>query len=395
MNLGVNIIGAYHSPFGKLADETLYSLYEKAAKGALTDAQLEAEAIDGVFVGNYSGGAFNRQENIASFGINILPALRHKPMYRTETACSSGSSAIHMAIMAIKSGMMQRVLVVGLEKMTDLDMAGVTDALSLATYWPEEGSQAVNAPCMFADLAKGWMKQYGYREEQLRPWLAQIAAKAYTNGAQNPLAQLQKARTAADIMALPQEKNPMINAPLRLHDCSLVSDGSAALVLEASSLQTGKGVTFKSFYSAGDYLDSFGKHKSNHFLEGASFAVQKTLKATGVSIQDLQLAEVHDCFTITELLLYSAMGLAPAGKEFEALESGLVSPDGKLAINLSGGLKAKGHPIGATGVAMHAAIYKQLMNEAWGIQKQNASMGMVVNIGGSGTSNAVSILERE
>jgi acetyl-CoA C-acetyltransferase len=392
MDLGVNIIGAYHSSFGKLEGETLYTLYKKAAKGALQDAEIEAAAIDGVFVGNYSGGAFNRQENIASYGVNALPELRHKPMYRTETACSSGSSAIHMAIMAIKSGMMKRVLVVGLEKMTDLDIAGVTEALALATYWPEEGSKSVTAPCMFADLAKGWMKKYNYSEAQLRPWLAEISAKAYSNAAENPLAQLQKPKSAEDILSLPDVKNPIIHAPLRLHDCSLVSDGSSALVLESASLGKGKGIGIKSFYSAGDYLDSFGKHKSDHFLEGASFAVKKALKDAGLTINDINIAEVHDCFTITELLLYSAMGIAPAGKEFEALDNGTVFPDGKLPINLSGGLKAKGHPIGATGVSMHAYIYKQLMQEAWGYQAKNAQTGLVVNIGGSGTSNAVSVL---
>jgi acetyl-CoA C-acetyltransferase len=393
MDLGVNIIGAYHSSFGKLEDETLYTLYEKAAEGALQDSEIEAKAIDGVFVGNYSGGAFNKQENIASYGVNAIPELRHKPMYRTETACSSGSSAIHMAILAIKSGMMKRVLVVGLEKMTDLDIAGVTEALALATYWPEEGSKSVTAPCMFADLAKGWMKKYNYSEAQLRPWLAKISAKAYSNGAQNPLAQLQKPKSAEDILALPDEKNPIIHAPLRLHDCSLVSDGSSALVLENASLGKGKGIGIKSFYSASDYLDSFGKHKSDHFLEGAAFAVNKALKDAGLKIDDISLAEVHDCFTITELLLYSAMGIAPKGREYEALESGLVLPDGKLPVNLSGGLKAKGHPIGATGVGMHAYIYKQLMQEAWGHQVKDAQRGLVVNIGGSGTSNAVSVLE--
>jgi acetyl-CoA C-acetyltransferase len=394
MNLEVNITGAYHSTFGKLENETLYSLYEKAAKGAIQDADIGAAAIDGVFVGNYSGGAFNQQENIASYGVNAIPELRHKPMYRTETACSSGSSAIHMAIMAIKSGMMKRVLVVGLEKMTDLDIAGVTQALSLATYWPEEGSKSVTAPCMFADLAKGWMRNYNYSEAELRPWLAKISAKGYSNAAANPLAQLQKPKTAEDILALPNEKNPIIYQPLRLHDCSLVSDGAAALVLEDSRLSQGKSVAIKSFYSASDYLNSFGKHKSDYFLEGAAFAVDKALKSAGLSIEDISLAEVHDCFTITELLLYSAMGIAPAGREFEALESGKVYPDGELPVNLSGGLKAKGHPIGATGVGMHAYIYKQLMQQAWGHQLKDAHTGLVVNIGGSGTSNAVSVLEK-
>ncbi|MBK6263682.1 propanoyl-CoA acyltransferase [Marivirga sp. S37H4] len=392
MDLGVNIIGAYHSSFGRLENETLYSLYEKAAKGAIEDSKIETASIDGVFVGNYSGGAFNQQENIASYGVNAIPELRHKPMYRTETACSSGSSAIHMAIMAIKSGMMKRVLVVGLEKMTDLDIAGVTQALALATYWPEEGSQSVTAPCMFADLAKGWMKKYNYSEKQLRPWLAQISAKAYTNAAENPLAQLQKAKSVEDILSLPDEKNPMIFKPLRLHDCSLVSDGASALVLEDASLSTGNNVAIKSFYSAADYLDSFGKNKSDHFLEGAAFAVDKALKGAGLKIEDISLAEVHDCFTITELLLYSAMGIARAGREFEALESGKVYANGALPVNVSGGLKAKGHPIGATGVGMHAYIYKQLMQKAWGHQIKDAQTGLVVNIGGSGTSNAVSVL---
>jgi len=395
MDLGVNISGAYHSTFGKLEEETLYSLYEKAAKGALLDAQVDASAIDGIFVGNYSGGAFNHQENIAPYGVNVLPELRYKPMYRTETACSSGSSAIHMAIMAIKSGMMKRVLVVGLEKMTSLDLKGVTEALALATYWPEEGSQAVTAPCMFADLAKGWMKKYNYSEQQLRQWLAEISAKAYTNGAKNPLAQLQKPKSAENILALPNDKNPIIHNPLRLHDCSLVSDGSSALVLEDARLSKRKGVSINSFYSASDYLDSFGKHKSDYHLDGAAFAIDKALKNAGMTIQDINLAEVHDCFTITELLLYSAMGIAPAGQEFEAIENGKVFPDGDLPVNLSGGLKAKGHPIGATGVSMHAYIYKQLMQEAWGHQVKEANIGLVVNIGGSGTSNAVSVMERK
>ncbi|WNB18437.1 thiolase C-terminal domain-containing protein [Marivirga arenosa] len=392
--MSVNIVGAYHSQFGKLEDDTLYSLYEKAALGVLKDAKMEASEIDGVFVGNYSGGAFNHQENIAPYAVNILSELRHKPMYRTETACSSGSSAIHMAIMAIKSGMMKRVMVVGLEKMTSLDLKGITEALAMATYWPEEGNKKVTAPCMFADLAKGWIKKYQFSEEQLRAQLAKISAKAYSNATENPLAQLQKAKTADEILALPDEKNPVIYAPLRLHDCSLVSDGAAALILEDQSLRKNAGVNIKSFYSAGDYLDSFGKHKSDYFLEGAAYAVEKTLKEAKMDITDIDMAEIHDCFTITELLLYSAMGITSPGKEFEALENGTVFRDGSLPINLSGGLKAKGHPIGATGVSMHAYIYKQLMQEAYGIQLNNKASGMVVNIGGSGTSNAVSILER-
>lgn len=392
----VNIIGAYHSKFGKLEGDSLYSLYEKAISGVLEDAQLQAADIDAVFVGNFSGGTFNNQENIACYGVNVLSDLRHKPMYRTENACASGSSAVHMAAMAIQSGMIKRAVVVGLEKMTSLDTASVSKSLSLATYWPEEGAQNVTAPCMFAQLARGWMKKYGYGEDKLRPWLAEIAAKNYSYAAQNVLAHLQKPRTPQEILDLPDEKNPLIDAPLRLHDCSLISDGAAALVLQRTDLSSNgsKAVALAGFYNASDYLDSFGKNKSDFFLEGASVAVKNALLQSGMSIDDMQLAEVHDCFTVTELLLYSAMGLATPGKEFEALESKKVFDGGSCVINPSGGLKAKGHPIGATGVSMHASVYKQLTGDAYGLQVPNAEAGMVVNIGGSGTSNCVSVLQK-
>ncbi|UII31138.1 propanoyl-CoA acyltransferase [Fulvivirga ulvae] len=392
---GVNIIGAYNSRFGKLEEESLYSLYQKAIAGALEDARRSVEDIDAVFVGNFSGGSFNNQENIASFGVNAMPGLRHKPMYRTENACASGSSAVHMAAMAIKSGMIKRALVVGLEKMTALDTKGVTRALALATFWPEEGSKDVTAPCMFAQLANGWMKKYSYTEEQLRPWLAEIGSKNYTNAAQNPLAHLQKARTAEEIMSLPDEKNPMVNTPLRLHDCSLISDGSAALVLEAEGESSeGASVALRGFYNASDYLDTFGVNKSDSFLEGASFAVKNALEQAGITIKNIQLAEVHDCFTITEMLLYSALGLTKPGREFEAIESKTVFPGGECVVNASGGLKAKGHPIGATGVSMHAYIYKQLTSQPFGLKVPDAECGLVMNIGGSGTSNCASVLTR-
>lgn len=393
---GVNITGAYNTRFGKLEDESLYSLYEKAAAGALEDAGLQAKEIDAVFVGNFSAGSFNNQENIASFGVNALPELRHKPMYRTENACASGSSAVHMAAMAIRSGMIRRALVIGLEKMTALDTTGVTRSLALATYWPEEGSKDVTAPCMFAQLAQGWMKKYGYTEAELRPWLAEIAAKNYTNASQNPLAHLQKPRSAEEILSLPDEKNPMVNAPLRLHDCSLISDGAAGLVLEADeAMSRQQVVSLAGFYNASDYLDTFGKHKSDFFLEGAAVATKNALQQAGMTLEDIQLAEVHDCFTVTELLIYSAIGLAQPGREFEALEDRTVFPGGKLVVNASGGLKAKGHPIGATGVSMHAYIYKQLIENPWGVAVPGASAGLVMNIGGSGTSNCASVLVRK
>lgn len=396
MSIQVNIIGAFHSRFGNHEEEDLYSLYTECLSGAIEDAQVKAKDIDAVFVGNYSGGGFNQQENIAPYGINIIPELRFKPLYRVETACTSSSSAIHMAIMAIKSGEINRAAVVGLEKMNSQSTKEVSRILSQATYWPDEGEKGVNAPCMFADLAKGWMKKYGFNEERLHDWLAEIAAKAYANGEKNPVAHIRKARSKEEILALPNEKNPVINDPLRLHDCSLISDGSAALILEAADLTRREdAVRIKSFFNASDYLDSFGKNKSDHYLEGAAVAIKKVLNDAGMSINNIQMAEVHDCFTITELLIYSALGLTRPGREFEALEDKIVYPQGKLVINSSGGLKSKGHPIGATGVAMHAHIYKQLTEDPYGINISNAEAGLVLNIGGSGTSNCASVLLRQ
>jgi acetyl-CoA C-acetyltransferase len=397
MAIGINIIGAYNTKFGKLEDQTIYSLYEEAAKGAIQDAGVAVSDIDAVFVGNYSGGSFNNQEHIAPYGVNILPELRHKPMYRTENACASGTSAVHMAVMAIKAGMAKHVLVVGVEKMNSLDTEGVTKALARASYWEKEGEKGYTFPGLYAEYAKGWMKKYGYSLEQTQEWMAEIASKAYGYGAENPLAHLRKARSKEEILSIPEEKNPMIAFPLRMHDCSLITDGAAGLVLTSSEIagsRGGKSVEIVGMNDACDYLDIVDSRKPNFFLEGAQVAVNKALAQAGMTMSDIQVAEVHDCFTITELLIYSALGLAPAGREFEALERRDVYLGGKVVINPSGGLTAKGHPVGATGASMHALLYKQLTDAPIGVGVPNAENALVLNIGGSGTSNMVSVLRR-
>ena len=392
MNKNVHIIGAYNTKFGNLEEETIYSLYEEAAKGAIKDAGIDVKGIDAVFVGNYSGGSFNNQEHIAPYGVNILPELRHKPMYRTENACASGTSAVHMAEMAIKSGKAKNVLVVGVEKMNSLDTQNTAIALAKASYWEKEGAHEYTFPGLFAEYAKGWMRHYGYTLDQLREWMAEISAKAYQFGAQNPLAHLQKARTKEEILGIPDEKNPMIAYPLRLHDCSLISDGAAAVVLSEEA-RNGS-VEMVATSSVSDYLNIVDSKRGNYFLEGAAKAVQEVFEQANMTIYDIQVAEVHDCFTITELLIYSAIGLAEKGKEYKALENRDVFLGGRCVINPSGGLKAKGHPVGATGVSMHALLYKQLTGNAIGVQIDNANAGLILNIGGSGATNMATILKR-
>jgi len=392
MSKNVHIIGAYNTKFGNLENDTIYSLYEEAAKGAIKDAGIEANEIDAVYVGNYSGGSFNNQEHIAPYGVNIFPELRHKPMYRAESACASGTSAIHLAEMAIKSGNANRVLVVGVEKMNSLDTKNTALALAKASYWTKEGANDYSFPGLFAEYAKGWMKQYGYSLEELQVHLAEIASKAYNFGAQNSLAHLQKARSKEDILNLPEQKNPVIADPLRLHDCSLISDGAAAIVISKEKIS--KSVELVATNNVSDYLNIIDSNRSRYFLEGAAEVTKRVLKQANMSISNIQLAEVHDCFTITELLIYSAIGLAEKGKEFEALQNKDVYQGGRCVINPSGGLKAKGHPVGATGVSMHALLYKQLTDNAIGVQVENANAGLVLNIGGSGATNMASILKR-
>ncbi|HCE55506.1 MAG TPA: propanoyl-CoA acyltransferase [Lutibacter sp.] len=392
MNKNVHIIGAYNTKFGNLKDETIYSLYEEAAKGAINDAGIDINEIDAVFVGNYSGGSFNNQEHIAPYGVNILPELRFKPMYRAENACASGTSAIHLAEMAIKAGKAKKVLVIGVEKMNSLDTKNTSLALAKASYWEKEGNLGYTFPGLFAEYGKGWMSHYGYSLEQLQEYLAEIASKAYDFGSQNPLAHMQKSRSKEELLNLPDEKNPMIAYPLRLHDCSLISDGAAAVILSAE--KTNNSVEIVATSSASDYLNIIESKRNNYFLDGASEATKRALQQAKMTIDDIQIAEVHDCFTITELLIYSAIGLTKKGNEFEALLNNDVYLGGRCVINPSGGLKSKGHPVGATGVSMHALLYKQLTDNAIGARVKNANAALVLNIGGSGATNMVSILKR-
>lgn len=392
MNKNVHIIGAYNTKFGNLKEETIYSLYEEAAKGAINDAGIDINEIDAIFVGNYSGGSFNNQEHIAPYGVNILPELRFKPMYRAENACASGTSAIHLAEMAIKSGKAKKVLVVGVEKMNSLDTKNTSLTLAKASYWDKEGALGYTFPGLFAEYAKGWMNHYGYSLEKLQEYLAEIASKAYDFGSQNPLAHMQKSRSKDELLNLPDEKNPIIAYPLRLHDCSLISDGAAAVILSAE--KTNNSVEIVATSSASDYLNIIESKRNNYFLDGAAEATKKAFQQAKMTIDDIQIAEVHDCFTITELLIYSAIGLTKNGQEFEALLNKDVYLGGRCVVNPSGGLKSKGHPVGATGVSMHALLYKQLTDNAIGVQVNNANAALVLNIGGSGASNMVSILKR-
>ncbi len=381
------IVGWAHSRFGKL-EEDLEALIVKVAVEAIRDAGMEPKDIDEIFLGTMNAG-FQRQEFPSSLVLQADPALRFKPATHVENACATGSAAIHQGLNAIAARRARRVLVVGVEKMTEVTGPQVGEILIKAAYIKEEGAIEGGFAGVFGRITQMYFQRYGDKSDAL----ARIAAKNHKNGAANPLAQLQKdlgyefCRTVSD-------KNPLVAGPLRRTDCSLVSDGAAALVLADvdTALACGKAVVFRAAEQVNDFLPM--SRRDIVAFEGPERAIQRALASAKVGLDDLGFAEVHDCFTSAELLIYEAMGLTAKGQGERAINEGWVAKDGRLPVNPSGGLKAKGHPVGATGVSMHVLASMQLTGTAGGIQVRDPKLGAVFNMGGAAVANYASVLER-
>jgi acetyl-CoA C-acetyltransferase len=382
------IVGWSHTRFGKHENEDIESLVVKVATDAIRDAGLAPADIDEIFIGTMNGG-FVRQEFPSSLVLQADPALRFKPVTRVENACATGSAAIHQGLNSIEAKRARKVLVIGVEKMSEVTGPAVGDILIRAAYLKEESGIEGGFAGVFGRIAQMYFQRYGDRSDAL----ARIAAKNHKNGAVNPLAQMQK-DLGYDFCRTVSDKNPLVAGPLRRTDCSLVSDGAAALVLAdvETALALEKAVVFRATEHVNDFLP-LSKRDIVAF-EGPELAWKRALAKGGVELADLSFAEVHDCFTVAELLIYEAMGLTPKGEGARAIEEGWTEKSGKLPINPSGGLKSKGHPIGATGVSMHVLAAMQLMGEAGGIQVKDAELAAVFNMGGAAVANYVSILER-
>ncbi len=393
--MGVYVIGTGHTKFGKLKDKDLYQLIVDAGKEALEDSGIEAKEIGAIFVANYDAGGFNNQGHLGPIALEIHPDLRFKPTTKLESACASGSAAILAAMNAIEAGKIDFALVIGVEKMTALDTPGVARVLATGSHWPTEGSKGMTFPGLFAEYAKGYKAHYGFSDEELRVMLAKVSAKNHKNALENPLAQLPLDITYQDILNTPDEKNPIIAEPLRLYDCSLISDGAAALVLtnrENAEKLKDKLVEITAMECATDYLP-MSKRPNYEFVAG-KVAVKKAYERAGITVNDIDFAEVHDCFTIAEILAYETLGITKDGEGYKALDEGIVYKDGRLPVNLSGGLKAKGHPVGATGVSMGVIATRQLLGNAIGHQLDSPEIGVTFNIGGSAASNYVGVYKR-
>ncbi|MGF1611713.1 MAG: acetyl-CoA acetyltransferase, partial [Kiloniellales bacterium] len=362
------IIGWSHTPFGKHEADDVESLIARVAVQAVEDAGLAPEDIDEIMLGTYNEG-FSPQGFPSSLVLQTDDSFRFKPATRVENACATGSAAVHGGLRAIESGRARFVLVVGVEKMTALSGPEIGGVLLKASYVKEEAAIEGGFAGVFGQIARLYYQKHGDQSDAL----AAIAAKNHKNGVGNPYAQLRKdlgyefCRTVSD-------KNPLVAGPLKRTDCSLVSDGAAALVLcdVETALAREKAVVFRAAAQANDFLPM--SKRDITLFEGCEAAWQKALRASGLTLDDLSLVETHDCFTIAELLEYEAMGLTPRGQGARAILEGWTAKEGKLPVNPSGGLKSKGHPIGATGVSMHVLACMQLVGEAGGMQLPGAGL---------------------
>jgi acetyl-CoA C-acetyltransferase len=383
------IIGWAHSPFGKLEGEPdLESLIARVARAAIEDAGISPAEIDAGFVGIFGEG-FTPQGFPASLLLQSVPEMRFRPITRYENACATGSAAIHGARDFIAAGRGRFALVIGAEKMTATPGPKIGEILLTASYRKTESDIEGGFAGVFGRIAEAYFQRHGDQSDAL----ATIAAKNHKNGVDNPWAQMRK-DFGYDFCRNESEKNPYVARPLKRTDCSLVSDGAAALVLaDADTAKSmGKAVRFRAAVQVNEYLPIAARDIIR--FDGARTAWQRAYEQAGVGVGDLSFVETHDCFTIAELIEYEAMGLAAEGKGGRAALEGWTSAGGKLPVNRSGGLKAKGHPIGATGVSMHVLAAMQLCGQAGAMQLPRADLAGVFNMGGAAVANYVSILER-
>jgi acetyl-CoA C-acetyltransferase len=380
----VAIIGIGMTRFGELWEKSLRDLMVEAGLQAIADAGVDH--VDSMYVGCMSSGLFVEQEHLASLASDFL-GLGPIPATRVESACASGGLAVRSAFIEVASGLSEVVLAMGVEKMTDLAGDACTAALATAADQDYESFHGVTFPGLYAMIARAHMERYGTTSEQL----AATAVKNHANGALNPLAQFRNRITVGDVL-----DSMMVADPLHVLDCSPVSDGAAAAVL--CPLERAKKIAKKApvrIAGVGHATDSLALYRRADLtrLPAVERSAQIALRMAKRKPSDIHLAEVHDCFTIAEVCAIEELGLVPRGQGGDAARSGLTARNGRSPVNTSGGLKSKGHPVGATGVAQIHEVVTQLRGEAGERQVRNARIGLTQNMGGSGGSSVVHVLE--
>ena len=384
-----NIIGWGHNKFGRNETQSTEDMIAEVVSEAISNAQVDPKDIDNIVVGTFNNG-FQKQDFHGALPAINCEVLKHVPSLRVENACATGSAAIHTALNSIEAKRSKLNLVVGVEKMTDRSTKEAGDILLGASYRKEEDKIDGGFAGVFAQITDTYFQRYGDQTK----YLSKIAAKNHKNGALNPYAHMQ-VDLGFDFCNKVSEKNPLVAPPLKRSDCSMISDGAAALIIadDELALEAERSISFKARVQMNDLMPMSKRDKTE--FRGAALSWKKALSDAQINLMDLSFVETHDCFTIAELIEYEAMGLTQRGEGYKVLEEGTVYKDGKLPINPSGGLKAKGHPVGATGVSQHVMACMQLVGEAKDMQITNASLGGIFNMGGSAVANYVSILERK
>jgi acetyl-CoA C-acetyltransferase len=380
----IYVIGAATTKFGELWEISPRKLAREAVDGALSDANIPKTQIEALFVGNMLSGMLGSQEHLGAFfadelGLNV-------PAFKIEGACASCGLAIHNAVNSVLSGVYQTVLVLGVEKMTDHKPEDVASAL-MGAGSQEERMSGLTFPGLYAMLARVHMQKYQTTEAQM----AVVAVKNHFHASLNPNAQFNNLLTVQNVL-----KSPKVADPLKLYDCSPISDGAAAIVVTSNMRQaTGCKLEIVASVVATDSL-GLSQRKSLTELLATKTAAAKAYQIAGITPKDIDVAEVHDCFTIAEILAMEDLGFYPKGKAAAAVEGGetTLGKSKHLVVNTSGGLKGCGHPVGATGVKQVVELVDQLKNRAGKRQVKNAKIGLAHNVGGSGATAVIHILQR-
>jgi acetyl-CoA C-acetyltransferase len=383
----VAVIGVGLTKFGELWDRSFRQLTAEAGSKAIFDSGIDGKDIDAMYIGSMSSGRFIGQEHIGALVADASGfAHMHIPATRVEGACASGGLAIRQGYLSIASGMNDVVVVGGIEKMNDVGGTAATETLATAADQEWEAFFGVTFPGLYAMMATRHMYEYGTTKEQL----AQVAVKNHANGVKNPYAQYQMEITVDKVM----NASPVAE-PLGLLDCSPVTDGAAAVVLCAADKAKEYTDNIIKILGSGQASDTLSLHGRDHLttVDATVHAANMAYKQANLTPADINVAEVHDCFTIAEICAIEDLGFVEKGKGGMAVENDITTLHGKIPVNTSGGLKSKGHPVGATGVAQIVEITQQLRGQADQRQVNDARIGLAHNVGGSGATCVIHIME--
>jgi acetyl-CoA acetyltransferase len=381
----IGVVGAYSTKYEARSQKETHEMIREAVEGALKSVEkgISPQEIDLIIVSNYSdsfGGLLHTAPLVASYIGNL-----NATGFRVENACAAGTTAVYLAHKLLSAGFFKNALIVGFEKMSTVGTSAKSNEILMRTSAPEEYKVGAPFLSLYALIAREYMNRYGAKEEDL----AFVAVKNHENATRNPLAQFQKKISVEDVL-----KSPYISPPLKLFDASPLSDGAVALLMSSEPKKyTDTPVYISGIAMKHDYSGVY-QRKDMSAIEAARQAAQEAYKMSGYGPEKIDLFEVHDAFTIAEIILYEMLGLAQRGEGYKLIRDGVTAFTGSKPVNPSGGLKAKGHPIGATGVGMVAEVYWQLRGEAGARQVKDAERGLVENHGGTGATSVVIVFER-